>query len=371
MLGYSPYEAQFMEARDFARGIFAGQVPQALQVISTEQSYYVDHGINHVERVIDKLDTLTGFLSNVINRKEVFILLVAAYYHDIGMFLGRRESEDPEQTRREHHRRSAEVIQMLNDRDFLHIQPEELDIIKKVIEAHRAIDLQGFPESQRIAGDEIRTQLLGALLRIADSCDCDRSRAPRAIYDLFYEHIPERSRKFWEAHFPVTDVTFENSRASIVVSINFAGDLYERIEKHRMGSLLKRKLEEELHSVEAVFRHNTISLARVEIKDFGSGRFVNFSFPPHGSVAIVAFCSDFEKVDDLIGIVSAFVSNALEGTLLVVELRPPEGPLFIDTEVYIDGNRLEEIKSTLQQKFGSDLWGVKGEVVEMMTIRRG
>jgi len=372
MTRYSSHESQFIEARELAKSIFTHQVPEGIQIISTETSYYVDHGINHVERVIVKIEALNGFLLAPLNRKEAFIILLAAYYHDMGMFIGRRQGEDPEQARNEHHTRSAEAIQMLNYRNFLHIPQEELEVIKKVIEAHRLTDLKELPESQWIEGFEIRTQLLGALLRIADSCDCDRSRASRAIFDLFYENIPDNSKEYWKMLFPVTDVRFEGRRTSIIVSINFAGNLKERIEKYRIGNLLKRKIDEELSSVEAVFRHNRVPLVRVEIEDFDSGRLIDFSsLPMYENIATVTLCSKFGRVDDLIDIVTHFISSTSDGIPLVIEFRPPEGPLFVDTEVHICTGKIEEMKSALQERLGPDLWGLRGEVIEKITLRRG
>ena len=348
------------------------QVPQGLQVISTDQSYYVDHGIDHIRRVVSKLEDLDKFLSNPINEKEAFVLLVATYFHDIGMFLGRREEEYPEQTRREHHIRSAEVIQRLNDENYLDINLPELSIIKKVIEAHRVTDLGELLESQRIEGTEIRTRLLGALLRIADSCDCDRSRAPRAIFDLFYQLIPESSRQYWEIHFPITDVSFNERRASIVISIDLNGDLIEKIENHRGGNWLKKKLMDELESVSAVFRYYNIPLVRVEILDFDLGECIDFSLLPiYGDVITVTLRSGFERVDQLVSVVTRFVSNTFDGIPLVIEIRPPEGPLYIDTELRIDSNRLEEARSALEETLGSDLLLVSTDIVEKITIRRG
>ena len=369
---YGQYEEQFTRAKNLVEDILKLQVPKGLQVLSTDQSYYDDHGADHIQRVISRLEALDKFLTYSINEREAFVLLVATYFHDIGMFVGRLKDEDPELTRREHHKRSAEVIQRLNDEHYLDIGLSELSIIKKVIEAHRVTDLQDLLESQRVEGTEIRTRLLGALLRLADACDCDRSRAPRAIFDLFYHHIPEGSRQYWEIHFPVTDVSFNATRASIVVSMDLNKDLKAKIEKHRMGNWLEKKLTDELESVGVVFRYNHIPIVRVEIQDFNLGKYVDFSsLPVHGDVITVTLRSGFEKVDQLVGVVTHFVSDTFDDIPLVIEIRPPEGPLYVDTKVRIDGKRLREMSSALQETLGPDLWHVSGEVVEKITIRRG
>jgi len=352
--------------------ILSNQIPIGLQAISTYEDYYTDHGIGHVQRVISKRESLDQFLCPPINQKEAFVLLVAVYFHDIGMFLGRRELEDPRQVRAEHHTRSAEIIQWLNDEHYLDIDDLELRIIKKIVEAHRVTDLQQLAENQRIEGTDIRTRLLGALLRIADSCDCDRSRAPKAIFDLFYEHIPPGSRQYWQVHFPVTDVSFNAGRASIVVSADLNTDLKQKIEKHRIGNLMKKELKYELESVVEVFRLNNIPLVRVEIQDFDQGEWVDFSsLPGYEDIITITLRSNFQKVDQLVNTIAEFASSTSNGIPLVIEIRPPEGPIYIDTGISIESNRLEEISSRLREVLGPDLWLVSGNLVEKMTIRRG
>jgi hypothetical protein len=133
------YGTQFRSARDFANLIFQRTPPAALQIIATEDSYYVDHGIEHVNRIIAKIDALDALLDSQLNIAESFILAVAAHYHDISMFIGRNEGDTPEQVRDQHNIRSAEIIQMLNDNHHLAIGPHELGILRRVIEAHRQI----------------------------------------------------------------------------------------------------------------------------------------------------------------------------------------------------------------------------------------
>ncbi|MCJ7430173.1 HD domain-containing protein [Candidatus Bathyarchaeota archaeon] len=368
----NPYETQFKVARDFAELVLRNAPPAAVQVIATEKGYFVDHGIDHVRRIIDKLNALTSLLADPINIAETFILAVAAYYHDISMLIGRQGNENPEQVREEHHIRSAEIVQMLNDEHHLNINTHELDIIKKVIKAHRQIALSDLPPSQRIVGFEIRTPLLGAFLRIADSCDCDRSRAPKAIFDLFYDYIPECSKEYWKAHFPVTDVTFERRRASIVVSIDFSGGIRERVEKYRISNLLKRKLESELKSVEEVFQNYNIPVVNVDIRDFDTHNLIELSSPPaFENAATVILCSKSEKIDDLVNVVTPLVSISLEAVPLVIEFRPVEGPLFADTGTRIDVNRLDFMQSQLKEMIGNDLRGFESQAFEKIIIRRG
>jgi hypothetical protein len=367
------YGTQFRVARDFANLIFHRTPPATVQIIATEQGYYVDHGIEHVTRIVDKLNALEGLLNSRLNVVESFILAVAAYYHDISMFIGRNNEDTPDRVRDQHHTRSAEIIQMLNDRHTLNIGTHELGIIKRVIEAHRQIDIATLPANQRIAGSSVRTQLLGAFIRIADACDCDSSRAPKVIFDLFYDQIPENSIEYWRAHFPVTDATFERLRAAIVLSIDFSGDIQERVEKYRSSNLLKRKLESELDGVEAIFQSYNIPIARVEIRDFNTSNIIDLQSPPaYENVATVFLSSRSERIGVLAQVATPLISNAGDATPLIVEFRPPEGPLFADTAVKIGKNQLDEFQSQLKTSLGDDFRGFEiHSAVEKTTIRRG
>ena len=127
-----------------------------------------------------------------------------------------------------------------------------------------------------------------------------------------------------------------------------------------------------MRSVETVFRYYTIPLVRVEIKDFDTGNWIDLaSLPTNENVAVITLCSYSEKIGDLVDAVTPFVSDTPDRIHLFIEFRPPEGPLFADTGLTIDGNRLDEVKLELQRNLGSDLWGIKGDVVEKITIRRG
>lgn len=366
----NPYETKFGVAKGFAEQIFARTPPAGVQVIATDESYYVDHGIGHVSRIVSKLNSLCSFLTTPLNDAESFILAVAAYYHDISMFIGRRANEDPNQIREQHHLISAEVLQNLNESQHLNINQDELDLIKRVINAHRVIPLTDLPLTHNIESYTIRTRLLGAFMRIADACDCDRSRAPKAVFDLYYDYIPDKSKEYWVLHLAVTGVAVEGSRSSIVVSINFSGDIVDKIEKYRIGNKLKKKLENELKTVEDVFNYYSIPIVRVEIKDFGAGSLVDLaSLPFQEDVVTITLNSESDKIEPLAEVVRQFISATPDALPLVVEFRPTEGPLFADTGVKIDSTRLNDMRLLLQQRLANDLWSLKGEVIEKITIQ--
>lgn len=371
----SIYRAKFIKVKNLVESVLRQQMPD-LQAVASEQHYFNDHGFDHIQRVESRLGALDKLLAYPLNEKEAFILLVATYVHDISMFVGRRENEDPEDTRREHHNRSVEVVQKWKNENKLDLSENELLIITYVILAHRKqTNLEDLPETQLLGNTNIRTQLLGALLRIADACDCDQSRAPRVIFDILYQQIPENSKPYWRAHFPVTGVSFDPRRSSVIISINFGQDLKGKIEKSRFGKLLKNEIELELESVDHVFLYNNIPLTRVEIKDFVHGNWIDFSLiPKYETYVKVNLKSGSDKIDEFVDIVTRFQSDNVEGIPLVIEISPPEGPLFIDANLKLDGNGLEEMNSELNITLGSDHLGIdiiEEKEIERITIMRG
>ena len=65
---------------------------------TTQYTDYTYHDVGHSERVIAKLEKLTSGLTSSerpLNKHEVFILLAAAYLHDVGMqYAGQNLSRD-------------------------------------------------------------------------------------------------------------------------------------------------------------------------------------------------------------------------------------------------------------------------------------
>jgi hypothetical protein len=349
---YGTCAGKLSEVKEIVGKLMKAQILPGFQVVATEESYYTDHGLDHIERVNKKLDELCILLDCSINELEAFLLLVAVYCHDLGMFIGGINGETYEERRKVHHTRSAEVTQHLNDSGKFHLEQHELDIVKKIIEAHRVLDLRDLPRVQRL-GSEIRTRLLGALLRIADASDCDCSRAPRAVFDILYEQIPESSRTFWTRLFPIVDVHFDRRRSAIVVTLEREGNSEEIIGKHRSGNMVKKELDEELQSVDTVFLDNNIPLTHVDVLDFHSTNLIEFSqLPSHEEYILISLRSGFDRVDDLIRILEGIPNS--NGIPLIIEFRPPEGPIFVDSRIRLVVTDFSELKQSLIDSLDDD-----------------
>jgi hypothetical protein len=364
------YHTQFAQAKQLAEQIFHQTPPATIQIMSTDQRYFVDHGIDHVNRIISKLNALNLLLVQPLNLAESFVLVVAAYYHDISMFIGRRAGETPEHVRDNHNTISADLIQSFVDRGLIIINQEELDLIKDVIRAHRQVDLAEITECARIDDQSIRTRLLGAFLRIADACDCNRARTPKVVFDLYFNQIPEGSRGFWQLNPLVTDVTIERNRASVILSANFNGSVKDKIEKCRIANYLVKEINSELATVEDTFNRNNVSLFRAEVRDFHSGKIIDLTDMPFAEkTATIALISNSNAVEKLAQIIGKYVANNAQSLPLVVEFRPSEGPLFANPEIKVDINRIDDLKTEVQTDLGGDLWGFS--IIERIVTLRG
>lgn len=168
--------------------------------------YYTDHTVCHSDRVVKYLDGLTsahrtGNKNDRLSNHEIYILLAAAYLHDIGMQFTRVEG-NLEQLREVHNEVSYDMIlHSINGSEEypamgLVKDPTLALCVAEVARSHRRISIRDQCSSSCIVrGDTIRPQFLGALLRLADALDIDRRRV---IWErLMLADIPVKSLYHW------------------------------------------------------------------------------------------------------------------------------------------------------------------------------
>ena len=177
--------------------------------------YYTDHTISHSERIITRLDGLTAGMMATdkrLNRTEIFILLAAAYLHDIGMQNERFAGGDLEQIREEHNEQSAEMIYAVfeNPTGAFPIafpdQPTLVEAVALVSKGHRRVDLAGLDYEPLPYEDGIlRLRLLAALLRFGDELDIDHRRVDMEMIKL--AALPTDSQLHWWKCYYVSGVS--------------------------------------------------------------------------------------------------------------------------------------------------------------------
>ncbi len=147
-----------------------------------------DHGKEHVAMVIartqllleERIESLTGY--------EVFLLLIAIHFHDVGNIGGREE----------HELRIYEVMTELGTK--LPLDNPTQKYIAKIAMAHGGKinesrdTISVLPIVDHLQGKRIRPSLLAAILRYADEISDDHTRAARFLFNS--GQVPDENKIF-------------------------------------------------------------------------------------------------------------------------------------------------------------------------------
>ena len=153
--------------------------------------YLTDHGPRHIETVIERASWLLSEPSATypqLSSYEVYLLLLAIHFHDIGNIYGREE----------HETRHAEIMRELNS--LVGDEMVEKNAILKIARAHGGRvngskdTISELLSSDPVLGKDVRYQTLAAILRFADELADDSRRASRIVERL--DLIPEGSEVY-------------------------------------------------------------------------------------------------------------------------------------------------------------------------------
>lgn len=345
---------KFREVEAFVSIIFKNPIPEGLHILATEESYFNDHGIGHIERVGGKIDEIRSYLYEELNEKEVFCLLCGLFCHDLSMAIGHNPERTYDDTREEHHELSADLVHELNDRGVIHLESLELSTIQEIIRAHRRIDISTIPDSQWLDGFEIRTRLLGSILRLADALDCDRLRTPKSIFDYYYDSIPEDSKEHWTNLLPISNVHIDESKSSVIISADISGTVDEIIKKYRSANLIKKELLKEIQSINGILSLHNIPVSNVLIQNYHTGEIEDFTMVwGVNEYILINLVSNFDEYEELVKVLSDFNDNAGNVPILLL-INPPEGTLIIKCQIKIDITKYEELSETLNDSIDSN-----------------
>lgn len=241
--------------------------------------HFSDHSVGHSDRVMgviskvlwSNLDT-----SKRLNGHELFVLLLATYLHDIGMQWTFSQSKEKyveveratkiayDDIRKSHADRSAMMIKATAG--FEKVPAPDLGIkasrvlldvahyVAKLVESHQgAYEIK--PKCDDFSGEVLRLDLLCALLRIADTLDCDHNRVEMDKLCL-YEILPESKLHWWTHHY-VKSVRLDSGR--IYVSFAFPETLSPPISEFFVNRVTD-KIREELDLHKDVLWDNRVFL---------------------------------------------------------------------------------------------------------------
>ncbi len=283
--------ARYTLFRDFCITLLSWDNPS---LPPKKEIYFTDHGPNHCRSVISYLNQLTTTIKGLKNfdlsEIEKFLVLCAAWSHDLGMLFGKK-GEDWKTIREKHHERSIEFLSILSKQkdisaEFLDIisnfdrakkiyeeiipfSGDELNILINICEGHRSsIVLNDTKKEQQMVSSEyVRQHFLIALIRIADSCDVSKSRAPEVILNLYKDNITEESLSHWEKHQCIYGIKANPDKLSIVLNCNIGN-----IDNAYLVYFVAKSIEKELLYVRKIFGKQRINIFGVTVCDSNSGK---------------------------------------------------------------------------------------------------
>ena len=137
-----------------------------------------DHGVKHVEMVMNRAYMIISKRIENISGFELFILLVAIHLHDVGNIYGRNDHE-------------KQIMDVMLK--YLEQHKMDMPLVKEIVKiamAHSG-DYKGSKDTiylilekeSSILGKQIRPRLIGSLLRFADEISEDKTRATIFLLD--------------------------------------------------------------------------------------------------------------------------------------------------------------------------------------------
>lgn len=270
------------QAESLSRALFNGD--QGRIVLP----YFTDHTIPHcdaVERHLDRMILTSGSQAEgdfIPTPEEAMYLLSAAWLHDLGMVYGIFDAEQPadlhdspgrSRHHRDNHDERTSTFLLEHWKVYCNWERRERAYLANVCRYHRQhhhIDtFNPVTTEGRHVSAPVRLKVLAAILRVADGCHVDQSRAPgplRALYDAL--GMPAESVCHWEASQLVTDIRFDHAEKKIVLTAEVPPPLDFGMGSFDFADLTNRvceSVEKELRSVHHVLApFPNLGFAKVE-----------------------------------------------------------------------------------------------------------
>jgi len=234
---------------------------------ATLVGYLTDHGPQHYENLEIYLShLLPDEVKQQLAVEEIFLLLCAVHFHDIGLLSEEYPDEPWTDVRKDHVNRTY---------DYLHdyyqdwgLNQFEAASLKNICLGHSGDTFDELPEEAVIHHARIRVRFLTALLRIADELDLDYTRVSPIIPHL--KKISENSLEHWKKHAQIGGVLINPKSWTIEVHAMPKNEVGKAI----IESLVEQKLQRELQYVRPVFEKYGLYYRQVIVKHevFGKKR---------------------------------------------------------------------------------------------------
>ena len=227
-------------------------------------SFYTPHDFTHSKTIVKCLNWFVlDSLKEKLSSSEIYMLLLSAYFHDIGMIVTQKEKEEKteEEIRSVHHIRSETIL--LDNHDDFGLTLGEATILGKICRGHRKEDLfetyfDSLPLDQ---GNLIRIRYLAALLRISDEFDVTEKRISKFIY----KQLDPESRAYEEftKHSHIGGISYgsENQHHKVILAATV-----ETPEALQLIKTVCEKIQTTIDGIKGILANNGLSLEKIELK---------------------------------------------------------------------------------------------------------
>lgn len=263
----------FDQAERLARALFCGQGCVPLP-------YFTPHDATHCEAVEKYLNWIIwgteekplvlGLNDFRPTPEEAMYLLSSAWLHDIGMMYGIFQGEKPGDLtgntqkvmilRNEHEFRASRYIHDVWKLFCEWEQNPKIWLSSLCVYHRRHHPISSFEPGSIISmhdGRPIRFVTLAALLRLADACHEDQSRAPGRLMELYKSlGMPQEAANYWERAKLITGVSLDHTNRIITVTGCCPSEsLFNDLGKFDLGEIIeiiRQDIEEEIRGVQPV-----------------------------------------------------------------------------------------------------------------------
>lgn len=163
-----------------------------------------DHGPSHIKTVIIRASELVSTDTCLLTPYEVYILLCAIHFHDVGNIFGRKG----------HEANSKEILKELGP--LATTDAVEQQYIYSIAQAHGGAQkdkLDYLPQKERVLNFPIRVQLLAAILKFADELADDYSRAAHMNWNL----VPKESQIYHKYAHTLKSVEIDHTGRAVTL----------------------------------------------------------------------------------------------------------------------------------------------------------
>jgi hypothetical protein len=203
--------------------------------VTTVIPHYTDHGQKHVVRLMELCgrllkNSVPGLADAPIldatsfNFYEIYLLLCATVWHDVGNLLGRER----------HNEKITKVANRLKKHFFVDKDIEEYAF--QIAKAHTGQDgvRREIPvDSTDYMNNEINLRFLGATLRFADELEEGEVRIDKNYYEAMKDKIPADKRIYWETSCCIKRIEPHPENCSIEAHAQIKKDLlFKLLEKN-------------------------------------------------------------------------------------------------------------------------------------------